>query len=136
MRTAIPLLIVYLNFVSSKVPRHGAAFAQPAGPGQAGVVAMQNALSLSVALADIGDARVIPALLGDVGSARAPVDRLLSKVVALHGATANLPDEVRTMTSRAAMIKLWVSAQVFRAANHIPTGTEHISLALLFLCAA
>ncbi|MDE1180515.1 NAD(P)/FAD-dependent oxidoreductase [Paraburkholderia sp.] len=103
-----------------------AAFAQPPNLGQGGGMAMQSALALSVALADVADARDIPAALVAWETQERPLVDHCQKWSCLYGEVANLPDEVRTMTIRAAMSNPWVSAQVFRAANHIPTGTGHI----------
>ena len=103
-----------------------AAFAQPPNLGQGGGMAMQSALALSVALADVDDARDIPAALATWEARERPIVDHCQKWSCLYGEVANLPDDVRTLTIRAAMSNPWVAAQVFRAANHIPTGTEHI----------
>ena len=43
-------------------------------------------------------------------------------MVLLYGEVTFLPDEVRTTVIRSAMAHPWVAGQVFRAANHQPTG--------------
>ncbi|WP_028226500.1 FAD-dependent oxidoreductase [Paraburkholderia ferrariae] len=103
-----------------------AAHAQPPNLGQGGGMAMQMGLALSVALADVRDARDIPAALEAWEAAERPLVEHCQKWSCLYGEVAFLPDEVRTRTIRAAMSDPWVSAQVFRAANSLPTGTEHL----------
>ena len=103
-----------------------AAFAQPPNLGQGGGMAMQTALALSVALANVNDARDIPDALAAWETRERPLVDHCQKWSCLYGEVANLPDHVRTPTIRAAMSNPWVSEQVFRAANHIPTGTEHL----------
>lgn len=103
-----------------------AAHAQPPNLGQGGGMAMQMGLALSVALDSVSDARDIPAALEAWESKERPLVEHCQKWSCLYGEVAFLPDAVRTTTVRAAMGDPWVSAQVFRAANHIPTGTEHL----------
>jgi 2-polyprenyl-6-methoxyphenol hydroxylase-like FAD-dependent oxidoreductase len=103
-----------------------AAHAQPPNLGQGGGMAMQNGLALAVALDRVADARDIPAVLEAWEERERPLVEHCQKWSQLYGEVTFLPDEVRTMTVRGAMGNPWVAAQVFRAANHIPTGTEHL----------
>ncbi len=103
-----------------------AAHAQPPNLGQGGGMAMQNGLALAVALKGVEDARDIPPALEAWEARERPLVEHCQKWSQLYGEVTFLPDEVRTMTVRGAMGNPWVAAQVFRAANHIPTGTEHI----------
>jgi 2-polyprenyl-6-methoxyphenol hydroxylase-like FAD-dependent oxidoreductase len=103
-----------------------AAHAQPPNLGQGGGMAMQNGLALATALKDVSDARDIPPALEAWERRERPLVEHCQKWSQLYGEVTFLPDEIRTMTVRGAMGNPWVAAQVFRAANHIPTGTEHI----------
>ena len=103
-----------------------AAHAQPPNLGQGGGMAMQNGLALAVALSGLTDARDVPAALEAWERRERPLVEHCQRWSCLYGEVAFLPDAVRTRTVRAAMSDPWVSAQVFRAANHIPTGTEHL----------
>ena len=104
-----------------------AAHAQPPNLGQGGGMAMQNGLALAVALDAVEDARDIPAALEAWEARERPLIEHCQKWSQLYGEVTFLPDEVRTMTVRGAMSNPWVAAQIFRAANHIPTGTEHLA---------
>ena len=103
-----------------------AAHAQPPNLGQGGGMAMQNGLALAVALDAVKDARDIPPALEAWERRERPLVEHCQKWSQLYGEVTFLPDEVRTMTVRGAMSNPWVAAQVFKAANHIPTGTEHL----------
>lgn len=103
-----------------------AAHAQPPNLGQGGGMAMQNGLALAVALADVTDARDIPAALQTWEAREREIVEHCQKWSILYGEVAFLPDDIRTMTIRGAMGNPWVAEQVFRAANHRPTGTEHL----------
>jgi 2-polyprenyl-6-methoxyphenol hydroxylase-like FAD-dependent oxidoreductase len=103
-----------------------AAHAQPPNLGQGGGMAMQNGLALAVALDAVEDARDIPAALEAWERKERPLVEHCQKWSQLYGEVTFLPDDVRTMTVRGAMSNPWVAAQVFKAANHIPTGTEHL----------
>lgn len=104
-----------------------AAHAQPPNLGQGGGMAMQNGLALAVALENVEDTRDIPAALEAWEQRERPLVEHCQKWSQLYGEVTFLPDEIRTMTVRGAMGNPWVAAQVFRAANHIPTGTEHLA---------
>ena len=104
-----------------------AAHAQPPNLGQGGGMAMQNGLALAVALEAAADARDIPAALDAWEQRERPLVEHCQKWSQLYGEVTFLPDEVRTMAVRGAMGNPWVAAQIFRAANHIPTGTEHLA---------
>jgi len=104
-----------------------AAHAQPPNLGQGGGTAMQNGLAIAVALEDVDDGRDIPLALEQWERRERPVIEHCQKWSQLYGEVAFMPDDVRAMAMRAAVNNPWVAEQVFRAANHIPTGTEHIS---------
>ncbi len=104
-----------------------ACHAQPPNLGQGGGMAMQNGLAMAVALDQVEEARDIPAALEAWEQRERPLVEHCQKWSQLYGEVTFLPDEVRTMTVRGAMSHPWVAAQVFKAANHIPTGTEHLA---------
>lgn len=104
-----------------------AAHAQPPNLGQGGGMAMQNGLALAVALEAVRDARDVPAALEAWEQRERPLVEHCQKWSSLYGEVAFLPDDVRTQTIRGAMSNPWVAAQIFRAANHIPTGTAHLA---------
>jgi 2-polyprenyl-6-methoxyphenol hydroxylase and rela ted FAD-dependent oxidoreductases len=100
-----------------------AAHAQPPNLGQGGGMAMQNGLALAVALEGVSRAEQIPAALEAWEARERPLVDHCQKWSTLYGEVAFLPDDVRTATIRGAMGNPWVSEQIFRAANHAPTGT-------------
>ncbi len=100
-----------------------AAHAQPPNLGQGGGMAMQNGLALGVALEGVRQAEQIPAALEAWEARERPLVDHCQKWSTLYGEVAFLPDAVRTATIRGAMGNPWVSEQIFRAANHVPTGT-------------
>ncbi len=101
-----------------------AAHAQTPNLGQGGGMAMQNGLAMSVALADVTDRRDIPAALEQWERNEREIVEHCQRWASLYGEVTWLPDEVRTRVVRAAMSDPWVAGQVFRAANHAPTGTS------------
>ncbi|WP_454740166.1 FAD-dependent oxidoreductase [Cupriavidus necator] len=101
-----------------------AAHAQPPNLGQGGGMAMQNGLALAVALEGVSRAEQIPAALEAWEARERPLVDHCQKWSTLYGEVAFLPDDVRTATIRGAMGNPWVSEQIFRAANHAPTGTS------------
>ncbi len=101
-----------------------AAHAQPPNLGQGGGMAMQNGLALAVYLQDVTDKRDIPAALELWESKERELIEHCQRWSILYGEVTYLPDEVRNRVVRGAMSDPWVAAQVFRAANHLPTGTR------------
>ncbi len=100
-----------------------AAHAQPPNLGQGGGMAMQNGLALACALEGIGSARDIPDALEAWEQRERELIEHCQKWSCLYGEVTFLPDSVRTTVIKAAMADPWVAGQVFRAANHSPTGT-------------
>lgn len=100
-----------------------AAHAQPPNLGQGGGMAMQNGLALACALEGIGSARDIPDALEAWEQRERALIEHCQKWSCLYGEVTFLPDSVRTTVIKAAMADPWVAGQVFRAANHSPTGT-------------
>lgn len=101
-----------------------AAHAQPPNLGQGGGMAMQNGLALAVHLSCVTDARDIPAALERWERSERELIEHCQRWAILYGEVTYLPDEVRTKVMRNAMSDPWIAAQVFRAANHVPTGTR------------
>lgn len=101
-----------------------AAHAQPPNLGQGGGMAMQNGLALAVHLEGVKDQRDIPAALERWESSERELIEHCQRWAILYGEVTYLPDEVRSRVMRGAMSDPWVAAQVFRAANHAPTGTK------------
>lgn len=100
-----------------------AAHAQPPNLGQGGGMAMQNGLSLAVHMESISDRRDIPDALERWENKERELIEHCQKWATLYGEVTYLPDEIRTKVMRGAMSDPWIAGQVFRAANHIPTGT-------------
>lgn len=100
-----------------------AAHAQTPNLGQGGGMAMQNGLALAVALAEVSDQRDVPAALERWEAGERDIVEHCQHWASLYGEVTWLPDEVRTRVVRSAMSDPWVAGQVFRAANHAPTGT-------------
>ena len=102
-----------------------AAHAQTPNLGQGGGMAMQNGLSLAVHLEGVTDRRDIPDALERWERSERELTEHCQRWASLYGEVAYLPDEIRTRVVRSAMSDPWVAGQVFRAANHLPTGTTH-----------
>lgn len=100
-----------------------AAHAQPPNLGQGGGMAMQNGLALAVHLEQVTDRRDIPAALERWENAERGLIEHCQRWSILYGEVTFLPDDVRTKVLRNAMLDPWIAEQVFRAANHSPTGT-------------
>ncbi|HCP76290.1 MAG: monooxygenase [Pusillimonas sp.] len=100
-----------------------AAHAQPPNLGQGGGMAMQNGLSLAVHMQGLTDRRDIPQALERWENKERELIEHCQRWAILYGEVTYLPDEIRTKVMRGAMSDPWVAGQVFRAANHIPTGT-------------
>jgi len=100
-----------------------AAHAQPPNLGQGGGMAMQNGLSLAVHLEGVTDPRDIPAALERWERSERELTEHCQRWATLYGEVTYLPDDIRTRIMRGAMEDAWIAAQVFRAANHAPTGT-------------
>ncbi len=101
-----------------------AAHAQPPNLGQGGGMAMQNGLALAVHLEGVTDRRDIPDALERWESKERELIEHCQRWSILYGEVTYLPDEVRSRVVRGAMSDPWIAAQVFRAANHSPTGTN------------
>jgi len=101
-----------------------AAHAQTPNLGQGGGMAMQNGLSLAVHLEGVTDKRDIPAALERWEASERELTEHCQRWASLYGEVTYLPDEIRNRVMRGAMSDPWVAAQVFRAANHAPTGTK------------
>lgn len=101
-----------------------AAHAQPPNLGQGGGMAMQNGLALACALEGLGSARDIPDALEAWEKQERELIEHCQKWSCLYGEVTFLPDEIRTTVIKSGMANPWVAAQVFRAANHSPTGTR------------
>jgi len=101
-----------------------AAHAQPPNLGQGGGMAMQNGLALATALQDVATPQEIPDALERWEQRERDIVEHCQKWSCLYGEVTFLPDEVRTTVIRSAMAHPWVAGQVFRAANHQPTGAS------------
>lgn len=101
-----------------------AAHAQTPNLGQGGGMAMQNGLSLAVHLEGVSDPRDIPAALERWESTERELTEHCQRWASLYGEVTYLPDEIRNRVMRGAMSDPWIASQVFRAANHTPTGTK------------
>ena len=100
-----------------------AAHAQPPNLGQGGGMAMQNGLALAIALQNVRSSEQIPDALEQWELRERAIVEHCQKWSCLYGEVSFLPDEVRTAVIKNAMADPWVAAQIFKAANHIPTGT-------------
>lgn len=101
-----------------------AAHAQPPNLGQGGGMAMQNGLALATVLKDVTAAQDVPDALERWEQSEREIVDHCQKWSCLYGEVTFLPDEVRTTVIRSAMAHPWVAGQVFRAANHQPTGAK------------
>jgi 2-polyprenyl-6-methoxyphenol hydroxylase-like FAD-dependent oxidoreductase len=101
-----------------------AAHAQTPNLGQGGGMAMQNGLALAEALKQVADRRDIPDALEAWEAAERELIEHCQRWASLYGEVTHLPDAVRTKVVRGAMSDPWIAGQVFRAANHAPTGTR------------
>jgi len=99
-----------------------AAHAQPPNLGQGGGMAMQNGLALATALQDISSQQAIPDALELWERNERDIVEHCQKWSTLYGEVTFLPDEVRSTVIKSAMADPWVAGQIFRAANHPPTG--------------
>jgi 2-polyprenyl-6-methoxyphenol hydroxylase-like FAD-dependent oxidoreductase len=102
-----------------------AAHAQTPNLGQGGGMAMQNGLALAVALKDVKDRRDIPPALEAWEQKERPLVDHCQRWASLYGEVTHLPDDVRSRVIRGAMNDTWIAGAVFRAANHVPTGTRN-----------
>jgi 2-polyprenyl-6-methoxyphenol hydroxylase-like FAD-dependent oxidoreductase len=101
-----------------------AAHAQPPNLGQGGGMAMQNGLALATALRGTTTQQQIPDALEKWEQEEREIVEHCQKWSTLYGEVTFLPDDVRTTVIKSAMANPWVANQIFRAANHIPTGFE------------
>lgn len=101
-----------------------AAHAQPPNLGQGGGMAMQNGLALATALRGITTQQQIPDALEKWEQEEREIVEHCQKWSTLYGEVTFLPDDVRATVIKSAMANPWVANQIFRAANHIPTGFE------------
>ncbi|WP_397474404.1 FAD-dependent oxidoreductase [Pusillimonas sp.] len=101
-----------------------AAHAQTPNLGQGGGMAMQNGLSLAVHLQGVDDPRDIPAALERWEGSERELTEHCQRWASLYGEVTYLPDDIRNRVMRGAMSDPWIASQVFRAANHAPTGTK------------
>lgn len=99
-----------------------AAHAQPPNLGQGGGMAMQNGLALATALQDITSQQAIPDALEQWEHKERDIVEHCQKWSTLYGEVTFLPDEIRSTVIKNAMANPWVAGQIFRAANHRPTG--------------
>src|SRR5262249_55769633 len=99
-----------------------AAHAQTPNLGQGGGMAMQNALALAVALEGVSRREDIPKALAEWEQRERPIIEHCQKWASLYGEIANLPDRLRSLLYKKAMSDPWVAGQIFKAANHVPTG--------------
>jgi len=100
-----------------------AAHAQPPNLGQGGGMAMQNGLALAAALQGISGPQQIPDALEAWEARERDIVEHCQKWSCLYGEVTFLPDDVRTTVIKSAMAHPWVASQIFRAANHQPTGS-------------
>jgi 2-polyprenyl-6-methoxyphenol hydroxylase-like FAD-dependent oxidoreductase len=107
-----------------------AAHAQTPNLGQGGGMAMQNALALAVALESVKRREEIPSALMEWERRERPIIEHCQKWASLYGEIANLPDRIRSVLYKKAMSDPWVAEQIFKAANHVPTGYRRSPAAL------
>jgi len=106
-----------------------AAHAQPPNLGQGGGMAMQNGLALATVLQNVSTQQAIPDALEQWEHNERDIVEHCQKWSTLYGEVTFLPDDVRSMVIRNAMANPWVASQIFRAANHTPTGSERVPAA-------
>lgn len=87
-------------------------------------MAMQNGLALATALRGTTTQQQIPDALEKWEQEEREIVEHCQKWSTLYGEVTFLPDDVRTTVIKSAMANPWVANQIFRAANHIPTGFE------------
>lgn len=97
-----------------------AAHAQPPNLGQGGGMAMQNGLALAAFMANVMDARDVPAALAAWEAAMRPLVDTCQHWACLFGEIANIPNEVRPQIIQASLGNPWVQSQLGAAAMSKP----------------
>ena len=97
-----------------------AAHAQPPNLGQGGGMAMQNGLALAAFMANVADARDVPAALAAWEAAMRPLVDTCQHWACLFGEIANIPNEVRPQIIQASLGHPWVQSQLGTAAMSKP----------------
>lgn len=100
-----------------------AAHAQPPNLGQGAGMAMQNALALAYFLDRISSREEIPAALGRWEESERPIVEHCQKWSVLYGEVIYLPEALRRGAFHAGFTDPWISAQFFKPASYVPTGS-------------
>jgi 2-polyprenyl-6-methoxyphenol hydroxylase-like FAD-dependent oxidoreductase len=100
-----------------------AAHAQPPNLGQGAGMAMQNALALGYFLNQIESAAEIPAALQNWEASERPIVEHCQKWSVLYGEVIYMPEMLRRRAFNTGFSDPWISAQFFKPALHVPTGS-------------
>ena len=101
-----------------------AAHAQPPNLGQGADMAMQNALALAYFLSRTNARDAIPTALAQWEESERPIVEHCQKWSVLYGEVIYPPEALRRQTFRSAFTDPWISAQFFKPASHVPTGSS------------
>ncbi len=100
-----------------------AAHAQPPNLGQGAGMAMQNALALGYFLNQIESTAEIPAALQNWEASERPIVEHCQKWSVLYGEVIYMPEMLRRRAFNTGFSDPWISAQFFKPALHVPTGS-------------